>query len=280
MRRFTLVIASLFVTAFAVPQISNAQVRGGMRAGGGAAVINAPRPMANAGPGFRSAPPAGGTTVFRGNTAGRPLATGSRGTAVGGVGARIVNRPGNSAAAFNRQNSVPDFTGVPGLGFDYAHLAAVHPQGSQQHGFRHRNNNVGFFPFFDSGFLLPYSSGYLDGPDDNSYADNTAPPPPQQQSSADVAGDTQSLQGHESRYGLQAVAPYDVVVTPPKQSEQYVFVRRDGSVFFAVAYSWEPGNLLYVTQEGYRRTVSRDMLDLAATQQFNEQRGLSFQSPA
>jgi hypothetical protein len=58
-----------------------------------------------------------------------------------------------------------------------------------------------------------------------------------------------------------------------------VFVRRDGTLFFAVAYSWESGNLSYVTQEGFRRSVPRDALDLDATQQFNEQRGLNFRIP-
>jgi hypothetical protein len=34
-----------------------------------------------------------------------------------------------------------------------------------------------------------------------------------------------------------------------------------------------------VTQEGFRRSVPRDALDLDATQQFNEQRGLNFRIP-
>jgi hypothetical protein len=66
----------------------------------------------------------------------------------------------------------------------------------------------------------------------------------------------------------------------PQEAEQFVFVRRDGTVFFAVAYVWENGALRYITSEGLRRTVSQDALDLAATQQFNEQRGLNFRLPA
>jgi hypothetical protein len=57
-------------------------------------------------------------------------------------------------------------------------------------------------------------------------------------------------------------------------------VRRDGTLFFAVAYSWDNQTLRYITQEGLRRSVKREALDLAATEQFNEQRGLSFVSPA
>ena len=51
-------------------------------------------------------------------------------------------------------------------------------------------------------------------------------------------------------------------------------------MFFAVAYSWDQGSLRYVSSEGLRRTVSREALDLDATQQFNEQRGMTFRAPA
>ncbi len=64
------------------------------------------------------------------------------------------------------------------------------------------------------------------------------------------------------------------------EAEPYVFVRRDGTVFFATAYAWENGTLRYITAEGLRRTVTADKLDLDATQQFNEQRGLTFRLPA
>jgi len=50
-------------------------------------------------------------------------------------------------------------------------------------------------------------------------------------------------------------------------------------VFFAVAYAWEKGTLRYITSQGLRRTVTQDTLDLDATRQFNEQRGLNFHSP-
>ena len=290
MRRLALVLGFGFLAVSAVPQFADAQVRGGARAGGGGigggghVAVSAPRPATNAGGGIRTAPrPSGtiarGTTVFRGTPG---VITASRGTAVG----RPVNRANSS---IDRPASLPDFTGVPGLGFDYAHLAAVHPQQSGRHGFRNRNS--GFFPFFDSGFLLPYGYGYgySDTSADDSYA-SSAPSAPQY--SADAANDAQNTPSDDrrtssddrrpsSRYGLQAAtAPYDVVVTPQKQSEQYVFVRRDGTVFFAVAYSWQAGNLFYVTQDGLRRSVTSDVLDMDATQQFNEQRGLTFRAPA
>ncbi len=280
MRRLALVLVFGFLAVSAVPQFADAQVRGGARAGGGGmgggghVAASAPRPAMSAGAGIRTAPRssgtiARGTTVFRGTPG---VITASRGTGMG----RPVSRANSS---IDRPASLPDFTGVPGLGFDYVHLAAVHPQQSGRHGFR--NRNVGFFPFFDSGFLLPYGYGYgySDTSADDTYASNAVSAP---QYSADAANDAQNDDRRpSSRYGLQAAtSPYDVVVTPQKQSEQYVFVRRDGTVFFAVAYSWEAGNLFYVTQDGLRRSVTSDVLDLVATQQFNEQRGLTFRAPA
>jgi hypothetical protein len=72
----------------------------------------------------------------------------------------------------------------------------------------------------------------------------------------------------------------DAASAAPTDNDQFIFVRRDGSVFFAVAYAWDNGTLRYVTNEGLRRTVTQDALDLNATQQFNEQRGLTFRLPA
>ncbi|SRR6266550_7926403 len=66
----------------------------------------------------------------------------------------------------------------------------------------------------------------------------------------------------------------------PLDNEEFVFVRRDGTAFFAVANSWEKGTLHYISSQGLPRTITEDTLDLDATRQFNEQRGLSFRLPA
>ncbi len=75
-------------------------------------------------------------------------------------------------------------------------------------------------------------------------------------------------------------AAENLAPAPQRDVEEYVFVRRDGGLVFAVAYSWDNGTLRYVTPEGLRRSIGRDALDLNATQQFNEQRGLNFRAPA
>jgi hypothetical protein len=84
-----------------------------------------------------------------------------------------------------------------------------------------------------------------------------------------------------------AARPGDVVVrsyadshAPAAQDSEYVFVRRDGTVFFAVAFTFDSANLRYITRDGLRRSAPLASLDLAATQQFNEQRGLSPRLPS
>lgn len=167
-----------------------------------------------------------------------------------------------------------DFQDVPGLGFDFPHLAAV--GGNRQRLVR-----------FGTGFGL---GGFLFG----------APPiiveevqPTDTQGSAEDENDAESvaqaerlrqLRAYEQRLNAQRAASEQpaapAVAVSEEQPPEYVFVRRDGGLLFAVAYSWENGTLRYVTREGTRRTVSRDAIDLPATEQFNEQRGLNFRSPA
>jgi hypothetical protein len=47
-----------------------------------------------------------------------------------------------------------------------------------------------------------------------------------------------------------------------------------------VAFTWSNDKLQYITKEGLRRSVSLDTLDLSATQQFNDQRGIAIRLPA
>jgi hypothetical protein len=160
---------------------------------------------------------------------------------------------------------------VPGLGFDYAHFAATHPRGIHDRD-RNRGFAVGFVPFFSGGgYYMPI------GPDDV----EEVPAADAQQADTGAQGYSEPAQppsrsrdAMPQNYGPAAQA------APERESEQYVFVRRDGTVFFAVAYSWENGTLRYISPEGLRHTVNTDKLDLNATQQFNEQRGLNFHLPA
>jgi hypothetical protein len=60
---------------------------------------------------------------------------------------------------------------------------------------------------------------------------------------------------------------------------QFVFVQRDGTKFYAVAYSFLNDKLHYVTKEGIRHSVAVDSLDIDATQKSNEQLGNTINLP-
>jgi hypothetical protein len=157
---------------------------------------------------------------------------------------------------------------APGFGFDAVHQAAT--CGSIGAGTRFRGQQIPlFFPFFDGGFFLPGSGE----PAEESSGAETAPP--------DITDSENRDRGRRYRVSEpQTAPPVEAANAEPAENDEFVFVRRDGTVFFAVAYSWEKGTLRYVTSQGLRHTVTQDALDLDATRQFNEQRGLSFRSPA
>jgi hypothetical protein len=165
----------------------------------------------------------------------------------------------------------PGCSSAPGLGFDAVHQAAVCGSGINFE----RGGFLGstFFPFFDGGFFLPGSPAAVE--ESNNSASDAAQP---------EATDSEARETVRHRRVNQPPAEptptTETASTPPKDNEEFVFVRRDGTVFFAVGYAWEKGTLRYVTSEGLRRTVTQDALDLDATRQFNEQRGLNFQLPS
>ncbi len=157
---------------------------------------------------------------------------------------------------------------APGFGFDAVHQAAI--CGSTTFGSRTRGLGFPlFFPFFDGGFSIPSSPAAVA---EGSTAEARQP----------EETDAEPLErGRRSRVIPQAPpAAAETASSAPAENEEFVFVRRDGTVFFAVAYAWEKGTLRYITGQGLRRTVTQDALDLDATRQFNEQRGLNFRSPA
>ncbi len=61
---------------------------------------------------------------------------------------------------------------------------------------------------------------------------------------------------------------------------EFVFVERDGSKLYAVAYSFLDNRLHYVTKDGIRHTVTLDSLDLGTTQKLNEQLGNTINLPS
>jgi hypothetical protein len=260
MRRSLILVASLaFLAPFAAAQHHGTMSGRSMAPRPAAPIVS--RHIAAAGPVHMSSPARVGTRVV------------TTRTRAGGTTVRVI-RPANSATRRqadnnNRNNEDPgfsqDFSTAPGLGFDETHVVATRGRRSGEHG-RNRFDS-GFFPFFDGGFIVPTPVGVEQAPANEVQEQSVEP---------DTQERVQRVRPPESAPSSSAEA----APAPRRETEEYVFVRRDGTVFFAVAYSWDNGLLRYITQDGLRRSISGDVLDLGATQQFNEQLGLNFHAPA
>jgi len=243
-----------------IPALAAAQHRGGMPAmaapfHGGAVVSRA-----------ASAPARSTMRVQSGTQSAARIGAPALRTRSNGV--RIMHRNNSNPFGFN---GTTDFLDVPGLGFDYSHLAAV--SGNHR---RHGSGFGGEFPFGSGGFLFGPSVIVEEVP-----AAESQPTVVEDQ----VADDAPEVQrpprrARASREASEPQPESTLAPAPQPDPEQFVFVRRDGGLVFAVAYSWDNGTLRYVTPEGLRRSMGREALDLNATQQFNEQRGLNFRVPA
>ena len=272
MRQNHHIALSLAIGIFLAPALVSAQQRGGVAPVPMAAPA---RPMSAASaPGIAHAPMhavaptvplhAGGPALVVGTHPAMPKASGHSVT----LKAPLHNHPAQSNPVYFRGPAAEDDNGVPGLGFDYPHYAATHPNAGRSH-----FHGAGIFPFVGGGIYIP-SFGYVD----------TGVP-------TETTAEGQQAEGQDATAAVSEPAPAEQTPVaaqvrprsnpaPLPPSSEYIFVRRDGTVFFAVAYSWVNGNLQYVTRDGFRKLAPTGTLDLDATTQFNEQRGVAFHSPA
>jgi hypothetical protein len=170
-------------------------------------------------------------------------------------------------------------SGVPGLGFDFPHLAAIsgatRNNSSSHFGHRDHRGQGSFVPIFFGGYPYYYNDlGY-----DQAEQQTVQPPQPQPQiiviqlpipaqQGADTGSDTGNISAPVSE--SQAAVPIPDV-------GDFIFVRRDGRILFASVFSVVGSQLQYVTPEGIRHTVAISDLDADATQQMNEARGTTVQ---
>jgi len=128
--------------------------------------------------------------------------------------------------------------------------------------------------------VLPFSGGAIYVPIPY-YADAGAPDqeqPDVQQDAANQGPDSGPPQASEE---YPAAAPYRSNSSDINQAlAEFVFVQRDGSKLYAVAYSFVNDKLQYVTKEGVRRSIPLDSLDFDATQKINEDLGNTINLPA
>jgi len=157
---------------------------------------------------------------------------------------------------------------VPGLGFDYPHFFATHPNAG-------KCRRCGF----GGGFVVPFVDGgvYIPTP---MYAGEAAAAPAAEETEA--AEQPAAAQSEEPAFRETNTSSSMRVheQAPAPERAQYVFIKRDGTIIFAVGYSLLNDRLQYVTEEGLRRTIPLNTLDIDATQQFNDQRGVSIKLPA
>ena len=254
------------------PGMAAGQHPGGMA---GAGHVGAGAPHA-AGTVVRTAPPSPAHFSVRL----QPATPRSGGTILRGHGTRNSHRPVN-------QNVLPfgpfgetDFQDAPGLGFDFPHLAAVN---ANRH--PHFRNFGGVFPFGFNGFLLGAPPVIVEEGEPGEAAQTDARQDPEVQEvvaenarlrEAVRLGRTRSRSAEAASAAGEPASREREAAPEPEKTTEYVFVRRDGSLVFALGYSWDKDTLRYVTPDGTRRTIKRDALDLNATQEFNEQRGLNF----
>lgn len=151
---------------------------------------------------------------------------------------------------------------TPGLGFDFAHMAAV------------GRGQIVTVPsgFVSGGFFLPTFS-------------QPAPVIVVQPSPVVVVQQpAQLLDDSADRPRASRVSEERPAAPPPEPAAvrdigQFVLVRRDGGQVLAVAFTLQGKQISYVTRDGVRRSVALSALDLDATRNENEERGTTLRLP-
>ncbi len=159
---------------------------------------------------------------------------------------------------------------VPGLGFDFNHLAAI-------------NGNLGVQALIDPltqyqlalALRLPQVAptafwGY------EGYGEYTESPVYAQSSQPQIIVVQQPVP-QAVPVAQEAPAPAPEAAAPPQQPlpdvGQFLLVERDGHVIHAVAFSVEGKRVVYITAGGLRRTIPLDRIDTRLTEERNAERG-------
>jgi hypothetical protein len=130
--------------------------------------------------------------------------------------------------------------------------------------------------------VLPFAGGAIYVPIPY-YPDAGAPAPGEEQPEAqeDASNQPPDSPYPQANDSATPTVPYRSSSNDMNQAlAEFVFVQRDGSKLYAVAYSFLDDKLQYVTKEGVRRTIPLDSLDFDATQKVNEDLGNTINLPA
>jgi hypothetical protein len=169
-----------------------------------------------------------------------------------------------------------DFTGqVPGLGFDFEHLAAINgnlaekalidPATQAEIALAERlNRGVGEPAFFLSGFGASEPVAY-EAPE--------AQPQPAPQIIIVQPPATATPPAAQPTGQPEARAEQQAEAVPLPEASDFLLVLKNGAMVSAVAFTRQGDQLVYVTKEGNRRTMSVSTIDSDATSKVNEARG-------
>jgi hypothetical protein len=212
-----------------------------------------------------------GSVPMRGSsTPTRTFSGASRGFS--GPGRSTGSRRGVPRRATPLNPSFAPINGVPGLGFDFPHMAAVN-RGSRNR-FGSFAFNGGFPSFFTPIFFdplplyYPYEAETPDYYTQGAQAPQFLTPSPERP----IAPAPAQIAPRES------TAP-QAPPQPPPELGQLILVRSDGQVLLAVAFTVRNGQLTYINNDGTRRSFPASELDKDATRQMNDANGTSVSLP-
>ena len=187
------------------------------------------------------------------------------------------------ASPFSLQDlSVQDLLNpVPGLGFDYAHLAAI-------------NRDLGIKAVIDPATqwrlavaerLLRDTRGstpnagffWLDGGGEYIVPTEPAPAEQPQQPPIIILQQAPAPQPSNAQSVPTTAAPE--VASPLPDIGQFTLVLQDGTRIQAVAFTCLDDRIVYITADGSRRTIAASDLDSRTTKRINEERGTPLRLP-
>jgi len=166
---------------------------------------------------------------------------------------------------------------VPGFGFDFAHLAAVT-----------RNVKVSDISVLSTAQRLalarsltpvvPFTVPLFPTEPQVIVVQQPAPVVVVQQPALteEVAEPAARPRHAERRESIQPVPAGEA----QRDVGEFLLVRLDGRIVFAVAFSTQGDQLTYVTRDGVRRSLRLSDLDIDATRRMNEERGTTIHLPA
>jgi hypothetical protein len=184
------------------------------------------------------------------------------------------NRPFENTVSFENENE------VPGLGFDYPHLAAISgnfPFNPPVEGVERGAHDFVAPIFFGGNSYFP---GLIDSAGNQQVQQQPQIIVIQQPAPVAVAQPTSPVPQASVNSAVPSTTPPSTSLPPAapvRDVGEFIFVRHDGRVLFASVFYVSGGQLHYVTPEGARHTVSVSELDSNATHQMNDALGSTVQ---